>query len=129
MAMSDEHKAALARGRAEARSIKAYLNAVGTRKRGRPVTRETLTKRIERLESQIETEPNPLKVLDFRQARLESEQRLAELERSVDVARLEADFVTYAMAYSDRKGISYAAWREAGVPAPVLSKAGISTAT
>ena len=40
---------------------------------------------------------------------------------------LEADFVkTAAKATPQRKGISYAAWRELGVPADVLKKAGIS---
>ncbi len=31
-----------------------------------------------------------------------------------------------AAKYAERKGISYAAWRELGVPADVLKKAGIS---
>ena len=31
-----------------------------------------------------------------------------------------------AKGYSERKGISYAAWREAGVPAATLKAAGIS---
>lgn len=125
MAMSDEHKAALAQGRLESRAIKAYLNALGSRRRGRPVTRESLTARIERLESQIAAEANPLKALDLRQARLESEQRLAGLEVTVDLDALEAAFATHAAAYSGRKGVSYAAWREAGVPAAALKKAGV----
>lgn len=125
MAMSDAHKAALAQGRREARAIKAYLGAVGGRKRGRPVTRETLTARIERLDAQISSEPNLLKALDHRQARLEAERRLAVIEDPVDLEALEAGFVAHAAAYSDRKGISYAAWREAAVPPAVLKKAGI----
>ncbi len=128
MAMSDEHKAALAQGRLEARSIKAYLSALGGRKRGRPVTRESLTARIEQLESQIAAELNPLKALDLRQARLEAERRLAGFEDTVDLDALEAAFVAHAAAYSGRKGVSYAAWREAGVPAAVLKKAGVPRA-
>ena len=123
--MSDEHKAALAQGRQEARSIKAYLGAVGGRKRGRPVTRESLLARIERLDGQISSETNLLKALDHRQARIDAEQRLAAIEDPVDLDALEAEFVAHAAAYSDRKGISYAAWREAGVPAAALKKAGI----
>lgn len=125
MAMSDDHKQALAQGRLEAREIKAYLAAVGGRKRGRPVTRESLTARIERLESQIAAEPNPLKALDMRQARMDAERQLAAMAESVDLDALEAGFVAHAAAYSARKGISYAVWREAGVPADVLKKAGI----
>ena len=33
---------------------------------------------------------------------------------------------TLMTRYAQRKGISYAAWRELGVPADVLKKAGIS---
>lgn len=126
MAMSDEHKAALAQGRVEARAIKAYLAALGGRKRGRPVTRESLSARIGRLESQIASESNPLKALELRQARIDAERRLAELEDPVDLDALEAAFVGYAAGYGRRKGITYAAWREAGVPPAVLKKAGIS---
>jgi len=43
-----------------------------------------------------------------------------------DLAALEADFVQVAASYSARKGISYTAWRELGVSADVLKRAGIS---
>ena len=53
----------------------------------------------------------------------------AELEQlqggAVDLSDLEADFVKVAADYGARKGISYTAWREAGVDAAVLKKAGI----
>ena len=53
------------------------------------------------------------------------EKKLAELQDNRDHSALEAAFVSYAAAYSERKGISYAAWREAGVSPTVLTKAGI----
>jgi hypothetical protein len=34
--------------------------------------------------------------------------------------------VEYAASYGARKGITYAAWREVGVPVSVLKAAGIS---
>lgn len=125
MAMSDEHKAALKRGRQEARAITAYLEALANRKPGRPVTKESVTARIARLEEKIAAEQNPLKAVEHRQARLDAERILAELEDPVDMAALEAGFVAAAAGYSERKGITYAAWREAGVPAAVLGQAGI----
>jgi hypothetical protein len=39
---------------------------------------------------------------------------------------IRAGFVKHAAAYSGRKGIGYAVWREAGVPAAVLRDAGIT---
>ena len=42
------------------------------------------------------------------------------------MTKMESAFANVASAYSDRKGISYGAWRSAGVPAAVLKKAGVA---
>ncbi len=125
MAMSAEHKAALAQGRREARAIKAYLRALESRHPGRPVTAESLQRRIQQLEQKIATEQDPLAKVEFRQQRLDAEQALADLDSRADFGSLEAEFVKYAGSYSDRKGISYTAWRDSGVSAAVLRQAGI----
>jgi len=39
---------------------------------------------------------------------------------------LEAAFVKVAKPFCDKRGISYGAWREAGVPAAVLKRVGIA---
>ena len=125
MAMSEEHKAALAQGRKEARAIKAYLEALGARKPGRPVSKESLNKRMEKINQKIEETDNPLEEVDLIQSKLDIESQLAELENAVDMETLEAGFVEHAKSYSDRKGVSYTAWRDYGVPAKVLRSAGI----
>lgn len=125
MAMSDEHKAALAEGRRQSRAIKAYLAALGQRRPGRPVTAKSLKDRIASLESKIDSESDPLRKVDLRQARLDAETQLRQLDDRPDFAEAEAGFVKNAKAYSDRRGITYTAWREAGVPAEVLRKAGV----
>lgn len=129
MAMSDEHKAALAEGRRQSRALKRYLEALGARRPGRPVTPETLTARLERVEVRIAAESDPLKRLDLIQQRIDIETQLAQLTDAADLEALEAGFIEYAKAYSARKGISYTAWREAGVPAAVLKHAGIGRST
>ena len=45
--------------------------------------------------------------------------------RDLRDARLEAEFVVVAADSGARRGISYEAWREAGVAAAVLKRAGI----
>ncbi len=125
MAMSAEHKAALAEGRRQAKAIKAYLEALGSRKPGRPVTAESLKKKIETLNEKIENESDPLRRVDLVQQRLDAEDALANLAQTVDFAQLEAEFVEAAKGYSERKGITYTAWREAGVSADVLRRAEI----
>ena len=123
--MSNEHKAALAQGRREARAIKAYLEALEARRPGRPVSKESLEKRMDKMNQKLEASGNPLEAVDLIQAKLDIEKALSELESSVDMGTLEAGFVEHASSYSDRKGVSYTAWREFGVPANVLRAAGI----
>lgn len=125
MAMSDEHKAALALGRKEARAIKMYLEALASRRPGRPVRPERLRQRIADLKARIADESDPVRTLEMRQARLDAELALAKTEAAVDMNAVEAGFVANAKSFSERKGISYTAWREQGVPAAVLGKAGI----
>jgi hypothetical protein len=125
MAMSKEHKEALARGRLEARSIKAYLNALDARKPGRPVTRESLEQRLARVNGKLESETDPLKRLDLLQSKVDIEHTLGSAEKGSNLDELSAGFVTHAKSYSERKGISYTTWRQFGVPADLLRKAGI----
>jgi hypothetical protein len=61
--------------------------------------------------------------LELVQKRLDVERQLA--VPTVDLEGLEVGFVEYAGSYGERKGITYAAWREVGVPASVLKAAGI----
>jgi hypothetical protein len=125
MAMSEAHKAALAEGRRQSRAIKQYLVAVGRRRPGRPVTPESIRERIARIEAKLAEETDPLKRVDLHQTKLDATAALEEAETAADLDELEAGFVATAAAYSERKGISYAAWREEGVPAAVLKRAGI----
>lgn len=126
MPMSEEHKEALVRGRREGRVVKAYLEALRSRRPGRPVTVDSVKARVDNLEERIASETDELRRLQLVQARIDAEEQLAELSESVDIAQLESEFVEVAKEYSERKGIGYPAWREAGVPAPVLKKAGIA---
>lgn len=125
MPMSEEHKAALARGRRESRAIKGYLEVLSRRRPGRPVTPDSVRKRLETIEEKIHAEEDSLKRVELIQARLDAKDQLEDLVDAPDIDALEHEFVEYAKGYSERKGITYSAWREAGVPAAVLKEAGI----
>ena len=125
MAMTQQHKDALARGRKEARAIKAYLDSLAPRKRGRPVTEASVRKRLETAKAQVKREKNALRRVELTQKRMDLERQLADMRAASDRSGLEKGFIANAASYSKRKGISYAAWREARVPAAVLAKAGI----
>jgi hypothetical protein len=124
--MSAEHKAAIAQGRRETKAIKAYLEAISVpRRRGRPITPETLETKIADLDQRIRDEDNPLARVELFQARLDAQEALDQLTATVDLHALEVGFIEYAGSYSERKGLTWPAWREAGVSAEVLRAAGI----
>lgn len=124
--MSPEHKEALAKGRAQGRAVREYLAALEQqRKPGRRLDRATVEERIPEIQRQIDDEPDPAKRVELIQKRIDLEERLIEIASEPDLEALEKDFVEAAAEYSRRKGITYSAWREAGVPAAVLKAAGI----
>jgi hypothetical protein len=125
--MSKEHKAALAEGRDQGRAVRRYLEALEANKpkRGRKRSPDSMKKRLTAVEDEIAA-ADPLKRLHLVQERLDLQAALEATESTVDIASLEKEFVSAAAAYSERKGISYSAWRELGVPSSVLDKAGIS---
>lgn len=125
-AMTEAHKKALAKGRAQARAVKDYLAARETEsKRGPKMTPEKLRDRIASTREAIADEDDPARRVELIQQRINDEERLDSLEDQPDMEALEAAFVDAAAEYSERKGISYSAWRELGVPAAVLRKAGV----
>jgi hypothetical protein len=67
-----------------------------------------------------------VKRLSLIQERIDLLKEQESLQAKVDLTGLEDDFVSTAKSYGQRKGISYAAWRELGVSAPVLKRAGIT---
>ena len=125
--MTDEHKKALAEGRAQGRAVRLYLEALEANKpkRGRKRTPESMKKRLEKVEVELES-AEPLQRLQLTQEKLDLEAELAATETKVDLAELEKGFVASAAGYASRKGISYSAFRSVGVPAAVLRAAGIS---
>ncbi len=125
--MSAEHKAALVAGREEGRAVRAYLEALASNqpKRGRKRTPQRIRTRLAEIDGSLQ-EADPLKRVLLLQERLDLTDELDRLTNTDDLANLEAAFVKVAAAYSDRKRISFAAWREVGVPASVLASAGIT---
>lgn len=124
--MSADHKEALAKGREQGRAVRAYLAALQRGKqRGPKMDSKALEKRIAETQRQIDEVDNPAKRVELIQRRLDLEERLASVDEEPDLEALEKDFVDAAGEYSERKGITYSAWREAGVPAATLKQAGI----
>jgi hypothetical protein len=124
--MSDSHKAALAEGREQGRAVRRYLEALEAHKprRGRKRTPESIEKRLTAIEDRLR-DADPLTRLQLVQERMDLQRQLEASDSTVDLHELEEEFVKAAPDYSRRKGITYAAWREAGIDPAILRRAGI----
>lgn len=127
--VSDQHREAMALGRERAAAVEKYLRFINRPKRRGP-SRQQLQ---ERLDQTVETLQDveglrQTAVLELTQQKLDLEDRIADLasDPEVDGDQVEAMFVKHAAGYGEAKGISYTAWRERGVPAGVLRRAGIA---
>jgi len=125
-AMTQEHKAALERGRAEGRFVRDYLEALRNSKpkRGRKRTPASIEARLAKIDAELES-ATAIEELQLVQERRDLTDELANLDAGTDLSELEGKFVEVAQAYAERKGISYASWRDVGVSAATLTKAGI----
>lgn len=129
--LSDDHKAALAAGRAQARVVRDYLRAVRSHhpRPGRKRTPQSVARRLEVVDQTIagaSPDDDPVLLLELVQERLNLTAELEELRSRSSLYSLEEEFVAAAPDYAARKGITYEAWRTLGVPPAVLKRAGIS---
>lgn len=125
--MSAEHKAALAQGRVEGRAVRDYLDALRANKpkRGRKRTPDSIKRRLRAIDEELQ-QADAMTELRLVQERRDLETELSSMGRAIDLSAIEDAFVDIAKSYSERQHISYAAWREVGVPASVLKRAGIT---
>ncbi len=124
--MSDSHKAAMERGRAEGRVVRDYLEALRSSKpkRGRKRTADSITARLARIDDEL-ADASAIEELQLLQERRDLTAELDSMGSGVDLDELESSFVEVAKAYGERKGIAYATWRDVGVSAATLARAGI----
>ena len=106
--------------------MRRYLEALEQHKpkRGRKRTVESIRRRLAAIESSAAT-ASPMQRLRLAQERLDLTEELARATAGADLAKLEDEFVKAAKPYSEAKRISYTAWRELGVSAETLRKAGV----
>jgi hypothetical protein len=126
--MSAAHKQALAEGRSMSLTVDRYLAVVNTpKRRGRKVSRATLESRLAGARERAKTATGVDKVLAAQDIR-DLEGKLSQLDSAsgTDLKTLEAAFVKIAKKFGENRGIGYGAWRDAGVSAQVLRRAGVA---
>jgi hypothetical protein len=129
--LSESHLAALAVGRDDSRIVRRYLDAMTIRPgNSRHRDPDFLRRKIKRLDDSIPEERDHLVRLSLIQQRLTAVRELEALgDEPEDLGELEEMFLAVAKRYSERKGISYQAWRTIGVTPDVLRRAGIPRTT
>lgn len=118
--MTDEHKAALHQGRVEGRAVRVYMTALHSQS---PKRRGRKGRSAAELQEALMNAEDPMERLALRpllRAALENEGGM-----EVDMEDVTADFIKVVANYSARNGLTYADWREEGVPAAVLKEAGM----
>jgi hypothetical protein len=110
--------------------VKAYLQALeaaAPKRRGRQRTPDGIRRRLAAIEAAL-PDASSLSRIQLLQERADLSEELDMRTKgsNVDLSGLRAGFIKAAKSYSQRKGISYATWREAGVDAATLKDAGIS---
>lgn len=124
--MTPQHKAALATGRTEAHSVRAYLDALEANKpkRGRQRTPESIKKQLAEVQADLRGATG-MRKLELAARRIELDNELQAKSVRSDLSELRKNFVKYAASYATRKGIPKQAFREAGVPAADIRDARI----
>jgi hypothetical protein len=115
----------------QARVVRRYLSAVEGAKPGRGPKRtgDAIGNRITKVDELL-VSADPLTRVHLTQERIELHAEYVRVTNgsSGDPAQFERDFIRVARSYGDRNGITYAAWRQVGVDAAVLERAGIHKA-
>jgi hypothetical protein len=114
--MSDQAKENMAMGMKAMCAVDAYLTYMDQKKPGRRIDRSALE---EKAKAETNLAHKVIIIAQIHEAIRREDEALKEAE-------WEQEFVKYAPWFSEQHGITYAVWREMGVNAKVLSKAGIT---
>lgn len=119
------HSAELARQ--QAITVRNYLEALRVKSRpGRKRNQESVQMSLDLVEKKLaDGIDNVLTEIELLQSRRDLRAELDQLKAQPTIEQYEDRFIEIAVSYSSRKGIDYETWREVGVPADVLARAGI----
>ena len=113
----------------QVRVVRRYLSTLDALRPGRGPKRaaDAIANRLLKIDELL-ISADPIARLHLTQERIDLDAeaiRLGSSNGDVDIADLEAEFVKVAKPYGDRCGVTFSAWRQVGVEADVLEKAGI----
>ena len=111
------------RRRSETAVVQRYLKLLEERATTPPLDVAALESKLAKIRVKLATTLDPLERVQLVQAEMDVDAELANDDHRLRLA--EQAFIDVAAAWARRKGISYEALREVGVPPYVLKRAGI----
>ena len=112
----------------QVRIVRRYLSTLDALRPGRGPKRaaEAVANRLLKIEELL-ISADPISRLHLTQERIDLDAEAIRLGNGneADLAELEAEFIKVAKPYGERCGVTFSAWRQVGVEADVLEKAGI----
>jgi len=112
----------------QVRIVRRYLSTLDAQRPGRGPKRaaEAIANRLLKIDELL-ISADPISRLHLTQERIDLDAEAIRLGNGseADLAELEADFIKVAGPYGERSGVTFSAWRQVGVEADVLEKAGI----
>ena len=124
--LSAAHKRALAEGRTMSATVDRYLSAVNTPKqRGRKVSKATLTQRLAAAPSAPSRRPASRRFSRRRTSATFAGAHGNQRRRRHRHQESRGGVRSHCEEVRRERGIGYGAWRDAGVPAVVLKRAGV----
>lgn len=124
--MEDSQKQAMKVGREQGAIIQRYLDALDSIAPQHGPRRDpaNIARQLVKIDKQLLT-ASKLAAVSLLQDRINLLRARDAIATANALDEMEADFVDVVKSYSERRGISYSAWREIGVSADVLRKADI----
>ena len=135
MAQFDQaHKDAIQESHRQNKAVRRYLEMLeqDNAPRPKPVDVDGLRGQLAGIDQEIAAEASTVKKLDLVQKRQNVQSKIDAASVQDDTVddqtrrEIEDQFVKMAAGYGQRKGISYKAWREVGVPVQTLKAAGLT---
>lgn len=113
----------------QVRVVRRYLSTLDAMRPGRGPKRaaDAIANRLLKIDELL-ISADPIERLHLTQERIDLDAeaiRLGSGNGEIDITDLEAEFVKVAKPYGERCGVTFSAWRQVGVEADVLEKAGI----
>jgi hypothetical protein len=112
----------------QVRIVRRYLSTLDAQRPGRGPKRaaEAIANRLLKIDELL-ISADPISRLHLTQERIDLDAESIRLGNGneADLGELEVEFVRVAKPYGDRHGVTYSAWRQVGVEADVLERAGI----